>query len=139
MATTISTHSIEDVTFPKIYVCPPKHTYTNLNQDIVDLHNVSLNDDQVKELLSLIEKKTEEIEHKNTMEGVQSFVEKNKFYNWYMGISKASLPYIFETYQYHFQTWSTQGSIKSPYFGEPYNEQKFHSGTFQNYELKVKS
>ena len=53
VATTISTYPIEDVTFPMIYVCPPKHTYTNLNQDIIEMQNESLTDDQIEELSSL--------------------------------------------------------------------------------------
>ena len=48
--TTISTHPIEKVSFPKIYVCPPKDTYTNLNQDIIDMKNVSLTSDQMEQL-----------------------------------------------------------------------------------------
>ena len=53
VATTISTYPIEQVMFPKIYVCPPKHTYTNLNQDIIEMQNESLTDDQIEELSSL--------------------------------------------------------------------------------------
>ena len=29
--TTIETHPISEITFPKVTVCPPKNTYTNLN------------------------------------------------------------------------------------------------------------
>ena len=43
VATTISTYPIEQVSLPKIYVCPPKHTYTNLNQDIVEMKDVAGN------------------------------------------------------------------------------------------------
>ena len=53
VATTISTHPIEQVSLPKIYVCPPKHTYTNLNQDIVEMKDVTLSNAQVEELTSL--------------------------------------------------------------------------------------
>ena len=53
VGTTISTHPIEEITFPKIYVCPPKHTYTNLNQDIVDMQNVTVSEDQLTELKTL--------------------------------------------------------------------------------------
>ena len=35
--TTIETLPISDVNFPKIMVCPPKNTYTNLNHDFIVL------------------------------------------------------------------------------------------------------
>ena len=53
VATTISTYPIEQVSLPKIYVCPPKHTYTNLNQDIVEMKDISLTNNQIEELMSL--------------------------------------------------------------------------------------
>ena len=53
VATTISTYPIEQVSLPKIYVCPPKHTYTNLNQDIVEMKDVVLTMHQITELISL--------------------------------------------------------------------------------------
>ena len=53
--TTISTHPIEQVTFPKIYVCPPKHTYTNLNYDIEKTKKVFLSEDHTQELKVLVD------------------------------------------------------------------------------------
>ena len=33
--TTIETKTISSITFPKVIVCPPKNTFTNLNYDLM--------------------------------------------------------------------------------------------------------
>ena len=37
--TTIESRPIADITFPKLTVCPPKETYTDLNYDIMTTEN----------------------------------------------------------------------------------------------------
>ena len=91
--TTISTHPIEQVTFPKIYVCPPKHTYTNLNHDVINNKNVTLTEDQIDDLKILIDKQIEEVKLEEIMFEVTKVKEENKFINWYMGISQLNIPY----------------------------------------------
>ena len=43
--TTIETHPIAEITFPKVTVCPPKNTNTDLNYDLMMTKNKTLNDD----------------------------------------------------------------------------------------------
>ena len=50
ITTTIETLSITDITFPKVTVCPPKNTYTNLNYDLKMISNLTLDEDYRKEL-----------------------------------------------------------------------------------------
>ena len=40
--TTIRTMSIQDVKFPKVTVCPPRDTYTNLNYDLMIAPDIKL-------------------------------------------------------------------------------------------------
>ena len=42
ITTTIETLPIENVTFPKVTVCPPKNTFTNLNYDLMKTQNMTL-------------------------------------------------------------------------------------------------
>ena len=44
VTTTISNHPITDINFPKVTVCPPKHTYTDLNFDLMMTENMTLLD-----------------------------------------------------------------------------------------------
>ena len=40
--TTVDTLPISEITFPKITVCPPRNTSTDLNYDLMAIENVSL-------------------------------------------------------------------------------------------------
>ena len=42
--TTLETRPIEDVTFPKVTICPPPNTYTNLNYDLMMAGNENIKD-----------------------------------------------------------------------------------------------
>ena len=46
--TTIESVSISDFKFPKITVCPPKDTYTNLNYDMMITENMTIEEDTRK-------------------------------------------------------------------------------------------
>ena len=46
--TTVDTRPITELTFPKVTVCPPKNTYTDLNYDLMMLENMTL--DQEKKM-----------------------------------------------------------------------------------------
>ena len=43
--TTIETHPITELSFPKVTVCPPKNTYTDLNYDLMMTKNMTLDND----------------------------------------------------------------------------------------------
>ena len=48
--TTIETHPIAEITFPKVTVCPPKNTFTDLNYDLRETENMTLDNDTRNEL-----------------------------------------------------------------------------------------
>ena len=48
--TTIETLPISEITFPKVTVCPPKNTYTDLNYDLMMTENMTLDNDTRREL-----------------------------------------------------------------------------------------
>ena len=48
--TTIETLPISEITFPKVTVCPPKNTYTDLNYYLMMTENVTLDSDTRSEL-----------------------------------------------------------------------------------------
>ena len=54
ITTTIETLPIEQVEFPKISVCPPKNTFTNLNYDLMRVENMTYNDTQRLEMSQYI-------------------------------------------------------------------------------------
>ena len=48
--TTTETEPIDKLTFPKVTVCPPKHTYTDLNYDLMMAQNMTLDNETRNEL-----------------------------------------------------------------------------------------
>ena len=48
--TTIETRPISEIKFPKVTVCPPKNTYTDLNYDLMAADNVTLTKKMRREL-----------------------------------------------------------------------------------------
>ena len=98
MSTTISTHPIDQVTFPQIYICPPENTVTNLNYDIINTNNVTLNSSQIYLLYDLVNEKIEEAESKKFMAGLNAFEEENRYMNWYMGVTEFRQAFISNSY-----------------------------------------
>ena len=47
---TIKTRPITEITLPKVTVCPPKNTFTNLNYDLMMLENMTMNNETREEL-----------------------------------------------------------------------------------------
>ena len=50
VSTTLDTLPIEMITLPKVAVCPPKYTFTNLNYDIITTENLTLDRETRDEL-----------------------------------------------------------------------------------------
>ena len=77
------------------------------------------------------------MEHENTMKEIASNYEENKFRNWYLGITKLAKPYdLFDSNNYDFNTWSTYGSISTPYYGKEINIDNFQQKTLHEYRFK---
>lgn len=53
VATTVETFPIKDVKFPKVTVCPPKNTLTNINPDLKIAEKLTLDDHTRREFLRI--------------------------------------------------------------------------------------
>ena len=51
--TTIETRPISEITFPKVTVCPPKDTFTDLNYDLMMLENMTMTNETREEILDI--------------------------------------------------------------------------------------
>ena len=118
--TTVETLPISEITFPKITVCPPRNTFTDLNYDLMLVENVSLEEpftDFDKNLTveyeydyfldvkipingfkiktkddELIEYASKIINDHLYFDDWTKLEEDNRFYNWYHGFTKISDP-----------------------------------------------
>ena len=91
ISTSVSVLPITQITFPNLTVCPPRGTFTSLNYDLLRVGNRSLEDDS--ELGEFIAELLAEEGYQSMLEDLENFYEKNRFRNWYEGLSQISLSY----------------------------------------------
>ena len=130
IATTLETVPIEQVTYPLIYVCPPKNTFTNLNYDLENVPDERLEPDYVNELMRLVDEKVQEAELEKALDDINTFDEQDKFIHWYYGLSELAQPRFYYLFGYlkhtiAYQTTATSGTVSSPFFRSTYNEKNF--------------
>ena len=117
--TTVETLPISEIKFPKVTVCPPKNTYTDLNDDLMLAENFTLTDEMRDELLEYSKKVI--IAH-IYMDDLDMLQEDDRYYNWYYGYSKIQHTITNEIGQltYFIFTSATSGVVTTQYFGEQY-------------------
>ena len=148
IGTSVETFPIKEVVFPKITVCPPKGSHTALNYFLAKSENLSLSLKQRKDLNESASKLVEERESWEIMVDSREFREKDKFRNWYEGISTVAFPFemirlpgsIIQTMEYHnggenpkweysknfkMETSAVSGSLETPWFGQSFDKELF--------------
>ena len=82
--TTIETLPISEVRLPKVTVCPPRNTFTDLNYDLMMTENVTLSDELRDEMFRYAIKVINE-EDEESFQILAKLYDENRFYNWYHG------------------------------------------------------
>ena len=138
VSTTIETHEIHELKYPKVMVCPPKNTYTNLNHDIMVVGNMTIDNDLTNEnstAYKLLQSFVSNFHQKDFdvfVQKINLMKEKNEFRNYYNGFTKVPI----DVYRNQIginsgkfiKTYATSGDIASPYFGEVFDSDKFELG-----------
>merc|ERR1712197_179709 len=124
--TTIETHPIEDMTFPKVTVCPPKNTYTDLNHDLIMAERITLDNDTRNELANFAVELLYDQLHKTMMKNMSKLEDNDRYYNWYHGYTKIELPFIdyFGHVDYTVHTAASSGTISTQHLGEEFDADK---------------
>ena len=118
--TTIETLPIKDITFPKVTVCPPEDTYTDLNYELMKLENVTLSNNTRSYAVELLQN----LLFENRMKNMSAFDENNRYFNWYLGYSEIKLPGYVNYPGYRVNTGAPYGSIVTQYFGDTFDAEK---------------
>ena len=132
VSTIMETWSIKKMQFPKVTVCPPQNTYTNLNYDILMANHTSTLDEHVISLL--INTTVSKMHELETEVAVANFLEdNNRFRNWYFGYDKSftkfpSSSFMQESYTYEVRLVKYLKSIM-------YMHPKFFVGQYSNSTL----
>ena len=95
--TAVETLPITDLKFPKVTVCPPKKTYTDLNYDMLLAENMSLTEEMKDELYKFA---LHIINNHTYMDDLNMLKEYDRYYNWYNGLTKIRRTYYDSNYDY---------------------------------------
>ena len=124
VTTTLETRPITEITFPKVTVCPPKDTFTDLNYDLMRTENMTLDNETRNELtiyaLELLYDKL----YDTIMSNLSRLEENDRYYNWYHGYTDITLPTKYEIVGYRLTTYALSGNISTKYFGQRFDAEK---------------
>ena len=123
--TTIETLPITEITFPKVTVCPPKNTFTDLNYDLMMTENMTLDNDTRQELAHYAVELLYDHLYEVIMQNMSKLEESDRYYNWYHGYTALALTYYdYEGVNYPLYTAASSGSVTTQYFGEQFDANK---------------
>ena len=135
--TDVDTLLMSELRFPKVTVCPPKDTFTDLNYDIVRAEKKSLT---LKEREALDEYARDKIENITFMENLNKLHDKDRFYNWYHANTQlyGSSIRLSENLDntINIKTMATSGVITSHLFGRKFDKNLFVD-TEKNYLVEI--
>ena len=128
ISTTIESVPIAEITFPKVTVCPPKNTFTNLNYDLMRIENMTIDMEIRNELSEFALELLNDHMFDEMMDKLSKVQDDNRYYNWYHGFYRISVPKVISWYDYEIDysisTTATYGSIITQYFGEQFDADK---------------
>ena len=118
--TTVETLPIAEIRLPKVTVCPPKSSYTDLNYDLMMTENITLTGEVRDELFKYaVEVINEDSYSENNWTKLH---EEDKFYNWYHGYNHIGSPYYddFNGLSAYINTAAISGVVTTQHYGEQY-------------------
>ena len=113
--TTIETLPISDIKFPKLTVCPPRDTFTDLNYDLMLTEKLTLTDEMRDEMF----KYALEVLVKSNWSKLH---EEDRFYNWYYGYTDIESPTYksFNGLNFEIHTSATSGEVTTQHYGKQF-------------------
>ena len=118
--TTIETLPIADMKLPKVTICPPKNTFTDLNYDLMMTENVTLTKEMRDEMFKYaLEVINEDSFSENNWSKLH---EGDRFFNWYHGYTNIQSPYYEEYFglNIEIETSAISGVLTTQYYGEQF-------------------
>ena len=129
--TTIETMPITEMTFPKVTVCPPRYTYTDLNYDLKMAENMTLENETRNELSNYAVELLYKHLYDDIMTNLSKLEDNDRYYNWYHGYTKIRLPYFdSDGVNIYVNTGATIGTISTQHFGDKFDAAKVERKLF---------
>ena len=134
--TTITTHPLDDLDFPRVTVCPPKGSNTALNYDLMRADNNSFSKETRRNLKYFVWKSFMVDQHMDYIEEMLALVTPSNIQSMYDGYQSVPEPYgSSKGFQITFET--ADGMLKTPRFGEAFQEKDFAQSKDLNYILDL--
>ena len=139
ITTTVETRSTQEMRFPKVTVCPPKNTYTDLNYDLMMTENMTLDNDTRQELTNYASELLSDYLYDNIMKNMSKLQENDRYHNWYHGYTQMDLPspssFGDHRLGYQVDTSAASGLISTQHFGDKFDADKVE--THLRYQINV--
>ena len=126
--TTVQTLPISEISFPKVTVCPPKNTFTNLNYDLHMAEKMTFEDDTRTKLLKIAIETLDDHFVEEAKLNFTQIEQKNIFFNWYNGFTKISMPSYSGKLIFKIDMTSTEGAVETKYFRQDFDKSKLNQG-----------
>ena len=122
--------------FPKVAVCPPKDTFTDLNYDLLLAENITLPLEDRQELLEFA---IEVLEENNFMTNFEKIIDDNQFTNWYLGFTQMKpATYLYGIADLIFiNTGAVAGTVTTQFYGEQFNEHLIEKESWYSVNINV--
>ena len=127
--TMIETRPITEITFPKVTVCPPRNSFTDLNYDLLMVKDMTIGNKTRKELtdyaVNLLNKFYEV--DSSIMTNLSMLEDNDRYYNWYHGYTKIKLPYYHSPdygVVYIVYTSALYGNISTQFFNQKFMQNR---------------
>ena len=127
ISTTIETRPISELTLPKVTVCPPINTFTDLNHELMMAENITIEEEDKQKLLFFAMDLLQDQLYEEFMFNLSIVQEENRFYNWYNGYTDIVLPRTNErtkSFEVTIRTFAKSGMVFTSSFGEALNASK---------------
>ena len=147
--TVIETFPISEIEFPKVTVCPPKNTFTNLNYDLETFENITITNETKKQVLEYFMMLVNNLKLNELKKNFSLFEERDRYIDWYNGISEIDLPALdnnldylsyknkFAGIKYTVNSCSNNGSISTKNFGDSFDTKTFSTMMKMKYILVI--
>ena len=124
IATSITTHPIDNLDFPKVTVCPPKDSNTALYHDLVKAGNGSLSDENRRKLKEAAYEIFIKQSHRKYAKMMVAHLHMGNMDQVLQGLHSLPTPYN-NGNGLKINMWNLNGTITTPWFGEEFVEEYY--------------
>ena len=136
IATSITTHPIEDLHFPKVTICPPRDSDTALYHDLVKLGNGTLSEEDrqtLKDAAKRLFLEEAHMEYVMKMTSSSHMGNRDQILQGYHSLLKP----LNSTNAFEIRMWNSNGTITTPWYGGDYVEEYYKEGKEMHVVLEL--